>query len=77
MEGKERELEEELQSQVSKLWLEVKPSKEAQVIRSKLSIAIDSPKAKDGWLADCVVPDYVWDLIDIAAQMGINQRSEK
>ena len=71
------ELEEELRFHVSKLWLEVKPSREAQAIRAKLSTSIDSTKAKDQWLADCVVPDYVWDLIDIAAQMGINQRSEK
>ena len=70
------DLNEEMTVQVSKLWKEVKPSTKAQSIRAKLSTAFDSPKAKEGWLADCVAPDYMWELIDIAAQMGLNEGSK-
>lgn len=72
-----KELEEELAFHISKLWLEIKPSTEAQSIRAKLSVSFDSTKAKDGWLGDLVMPDYVWELIDIAAQMGINAMKEE
>jgi hypothetical protein len=51
------------------LWLKTKPSKEAQAIRGAISTAVDDPRCAQ-WALD-YTPDYVWDLIDIAAQRGI------
>jgi hypothetical protein len=66
----EKEIQDELELKISELWRHVKPSYDAQQIRAKLSTAFDSAKSKDGWLGDHA-PDYVWSLIDIAAQWGI------
>ena len=64
------DLQDELESKIKELWKQVKPSHAAQEIRAKLSTAFDSEKSKDDWLGDHA-PDYVWDLVDIAAQWGI------
>lgn len=61
--------EEEIHGLIRILWLEVKPSIEAQSIRARISTEFDSPEYQQ-WAAD-YVPDYVWDLVDIAAQRGI------
>ena len=50
-------------SQVTVKWKEVKPSIEAQKIRSALAREIDSLDE---------MPDYIWDVVDIAAQLGMN-----
>ena len=57
--------EAELTEHIRRLWLETKPSQEAQKIRSEISVAVDDKKYKQ-WLLD-YLPDYVWDLVDIAA----------
>ena len=69
-------MEEELQTEIRRLWKEVKPSALAQQIRARLSVSFDSDKSKDQWLGDHM-PDYVWDLIDIAAQWGIDSKGEE
>lgn len=63
-------MQDELELKINELWASVKPSVEAQGIRARLSTAFDSEKSKDGWLGDHA-PDYVWGLVDIAAQWGI------
>lgn len=65
----EKPTDEQLEALIKPLWLEAKPSKEAQLIRSELSVAIDDPRFAQ-WPLD-YTPDYVWDLVDIAAQKGI------
>lgn len=62
--------DEELAKLIKPLWLAEKPSVQAQFIRAKLSTAVDDGRLAQ-WALD-YVPDYVWDLIDIAAQRGIN-----
>lgn len=63
--------DEELAALIKPLWLAARPSREAQAIRSELSIAVDDSKYPQ-WVLD-YVPDYVWDLVDIAAQRGIDK----
>jgi hypothetical protein len=58
-----------LQALIKPLWKTVKPSHDAQMIKSKLSVAVDDDRFKQ-WALD-FAPDYVWDLVDIAAQWGI------
>lgn len=60
----------ELLKLIRPLWLATQPSKEAQAIRAALSVAVDDGSYRQ-WVLD-YVPDYVWDLVDIAAQKGIN-----
>ena len=72
----ERNLQPVLEAKINKLWKKVKPSTDAQIIRARLSVSFDSKKAKDSWLSDHA-PDYVWDLIDIAAQWGIEHGKQK
>ena len=64
-EDEARPNEAELTEHIRRLWLETKPSQEAQKIRSEISVAVDDKKYKQ-WLLD-YLPDYVWDLVDIAA----------
>jgi hypothetical protein len=61
---------EELFALAQKVWLEVKPSKEAQRIRSALTTKMDSGKYPERDFD--YVPDYVWLLVDIAAQRGLD-----
>lgn len=51
--------EDDLAEIVRPMWLAAKPSVQAQTIRAQLVWPLDD------------VPDYVWDLVDIAAQRGI------
>jgi hypothetical protein len=60
---------EELEALIKPIWLKAKPSREAQAIRAALSVEFDDPKFPQ-WASDAI-PDYVWDLVDIAAQRGI------
>ncbi len=62
--------DEDLSALIKPVWLEVKPDRAAQAIRSSLSVAFDDPRWKQ-WVSD-FIPHYVWDLVDIAAQRGIN-----
>jgi hypothetical protein len=64
--------DDDLATLVRPLWLTTKPSPEAQAIRAGLSIAVDGGRWK-AWPLD-YVPEYVWDLIDIAAQRGLDAR---
>jgi hypothetical protein len=59
----------ELQTLIKPLWLGARPTVQAQSIRAELSNAFDDPRCQT-WASD-QIPDYVWDLIDIAAQRGI------
>jgi hypothetical protein len=68
------DLQAELQKEISKLKRNVCPGYDAQEIRARLSTSFDSAASKQGWLSDHA-PEYVWDLIDIAAQWGLNQGS--
>lgn len=63
--------DEELYELIKPLWQKTNPSRLAQELRAKLSTSIDSPKYPQ-WVLD-YVPEYVWSLIDIAAQWGINE----
>jgi hypothetical protein len=63
--------DEEFAALIKPIWLKVKPSRQAQVIRSELSVEFDDPRIKYQWASD-FIPDYVWDLVDIAAQRGID-----
>ncbi len=62
--------DDDLAALIKPLWLAAKPSQEAQAIRAELSVAVDDGRFPQ-WALD-YVPDYVWDLVDIAAQRGIN-----
>jgi hypothetical protein len=61
---------ERLQELVKPIWRKAKPSRLAQSIRSSLSVEFDDPQYAS-WVSD-FMPDYVWDLVDIAAQRGID-----
>jgi hypothetical protein len=61
--------DDELEALIKPVWLAAKPSREAQSIRGTLSNAFDDPRCPS-WASD-QIPDYVWDLVDIAAQRGI------
>ena len=41
-----------LQGTIHELWKKVKPSYDAQVIRSKLFVSFDSEKSGDRWISD-------------------------
>lgn len=60
---------EDFEATIKPIWLKTKPGRIAQTIRSSLSVEFDAPQFKQ-WMSD-FCPDYVWDLIDIAAQRGI------
>jgi len=51
-------------------WKEVKPSRQAQEIRARISTMVDDPRFKQ-WVLD-YTPDYIWNLIDISAQWGLD-----
>lgn len=62
--------DDELEAAIKSLWLATKPGQAAQKIRAEISVAVDDPRYQQ-WLLD-FVPDYVWSLVDIAAQRGID-----
>jgi hypothetical protein len=62
--------DEQFEELLQPLWLAGRPSREAQNIRSKLSTDFDLPGLKQ-WASD-FMPDYIWLLVDIAAQRGID-----
>jgi hypothetical protein len=62
--------DEEFAEKISELWQSVRPSEETQRIRGKLSTAFDGSSCPQ-WMSD-YMPDYVWSLVDIAAQWGID-----
>lgn len=66
--------EKEIEEAARQLWLKVKPGKEAQKIRGEISTAIDDSRFPQ-WLLD-YCPDYVWYLVDIAAQKGLEHKKE-
>jgi hypothetical protein len=55
--------DEEMFDLIKPLWLETKPGHTAQAIRARISMF--HPALDD-------LPDYVWDLVDVAAQRGLN-----
>ena len=57
-----------IERSIKKLWLRVKPGPEAQSIRANLSTAPELLNVEDD------MPDWVWDLIDVGAQMAIEGR---
>lgn len=64
--------EEELEALIKPVWIKTKPSRAAQEIRSSISTSFDNGKYPQ-WISD-YIPDYVWDLVDIAAQRGIDHK---
>ena len=62
--------DDELNALVKPLWKAAKPSHEAQSIRGRLSRDLD-----DGSYDH--IPDYVWDLVDIAAQRGLDAAAKR
>ena len=62
--------DDELSTLIKPLWKAAKPSREAQSIRSRLSCDFDDGRYPQ-WISD-YIPDYVWDLVDIAAQRGLD-----
>lgn len=62
--------DEEFSALIKPVWLSAKPSLEAQSIRATLSNDFDDGRYPT-WVSD-YVPSYVWDLVDIAAQRGID-----
>lgn len=65
--------EEELAELVSKKWKKIKPSMEAQKIRAK--ITFDSGKYSNE--DDVFMPEYIWDIVDIAIQTALNSTQSK
>lgn len=63
--------DDELQALIKPVWVAARPSRDAQAIRGVLSNAFDDPRLPQ-WASD-QIPDYVWDLVDIAAQRGIER----
>lgn len=64
--------DDELQALIKPVWLATRPGRKAQNIRGRLSNDFDDPKY-DQWVSD-FIPDYVWDLVDIAAQRGLDHK---
>ena len=64
---KQKEIDERIERTVKNLWLKEKPCLDAQRIRSAVSM-VDR---------DDLAPEYVWDLLDIAAQRAISAEREK
>lgn len=62
--------DEELGALIKPLWNATKPSREAQSIRAALSCDFDDGRYPQ-WVSD-YIPEYVWDLVDIAAQRGLD-----
>ena len=62
--------DDELAALIKPLWVATEPSADAQAIRARISTAVDDVRYPQRVLD--YVPDYVWDLLDIAAQRGIN-----
>ena len=62
--------DEEVEAVIKPLWLKTKPSREAQQLRSSLSVAFDDKRFRQ-WSSD-YLPEYIWDLVDIAAQWGLD-----
>lgn len=60
----------ELHALIKIEWKKIKPSLEAQQIRSGICVSFDGPYPE--WAAH-YMPEYVSDLLDIAAQKGINE----
>lgn len=52
------------------LWLQTKPSHEAQGIRAALSTSVDDARFPT-WALD-QLPDHVWNLVDVAAQRALD-----
>lgn len=69
MSGAPMPTEDDLAALIKPLWLAAKPSREAQLIRSSLSVAFDDARFQQ-WASD-FTPEYTWALVDIAAQHGI------
>lgn len=68
--------EADLEALIKPLWKATRPSKQAQRIRGYLTTSVDDARFPE-WALD-YVPDYVWDLVDIAAQRGLDEgRAEK
>jgi hypothetical protein len=61
--------DDDLAALIKPLWFKVKPSRQAQKIRAVLSTEFDDSRYEQ-W-ASSFIPDYVWDLVDIAAQRGL------
>lgn len=55
--------EDEIEALIVPVWLEARPGTEAQAIRATLCSSLDKIYVD--------IPDYVWSLVDIAAQRGI------
>lgn len=67
--------EDDLQDLVTKIWKDVKPSQEAQRLRSRLAGRFDSGKYSNEDFD--FMPEYVCDILDIAIQTGLNARLER
>ena len=65
--------EEELTELAKALWKKEKPSVLAQSIRARLASDLDSGKFHSP--DSEYTPDYIWELIDIAAQRALNERT--
>ena len=66
---------EDLDNAIKQLWLKTKPSKEAQELRSKLSVSVDDSRFQQ-WLLD-YLPDHVWNLIDVAIQNALDYQLQQ
>lgn len=67
-----RPTDEDLAELIKLVWLAAKPGPVAQGIRATLSNSFDDSRFPQ-WAAG-YIPEYVWDLVDIAAQRGIESR---
>ena len=67
--------DDELSALIKPVWIAAKPSLEAQRIRSAISCSFDDARFRE-WVSS-FVPDYVWDLMDIAAQRGLEERARE
>lgn len=67
---KSKPSDKELRKLIKPLWLAALPSIKAQAIRAEISVAVDDGRYPQ-WALD-YVPGYVWDLVDIAAQRGLD-----
>jgi hypothetical protein len=63
--------EAEIEAVIKDLWLKTKISVEAQNIRASLNV--DSGKHTQG--EGEFLPDYVWDLVDVAIQTALNENA--
>jgi hypothetical protein len=60
-----------IESAVTAIWMREKPGAVAQTIRAEIG------NLPELWAVEDDIPDWVWDLVDVAAERGLRERGNK